>query len=239
MSAVVTVSSCNAQTKNESCKPRTIDSSIAKKIPRGICVPEAFTVDQVIQDIDFNRDKSTDIILRYGIYPLTIGSVRRYGFFQKTSDSTYLLKNELSNITLPFVNNIFAAASGKDNAAFELINTYPYDLKVEFIADTIKLSHLIPEYYGKTHVFVFDKHTGTWLLKKTNYWIGGIDPRDIDRLDISKKLEGRNILEIETYENKVPIEKFNLKESRKAAYTEEKDYFMINYDLFEWSQSNR
>lgn len=238
MSVVITVSSCNGQPKNEVCKPKTIDSSIAKKIPRGICVPEAFTVDQVIQDIDFNRDNSTDIILRYGVYPLTIGSIRHYGFFQKTSDSTYLLKKELSNITLPFVNNIFAAASGKDSTAFALINTYPYDLSVEFIADTIKLSHLIPEYYGKTHVFVFEKRSGTWLLQKTNYWIGGIDPRDIDRLDISKKLEGRNILEIKTYENKAPIEKFNLKESRKAAYTEEKDYFMIKFDLFEWSQSN-
>jgi hypothetical protein len=236
--ACSTIQSCNAQTseKGTPCNRQTADKSIEKRLPKGICVPGNYTVDQIITNVDFNHDKKNDVVLRYSEYPLKNGANRLYGFFERVGDATFELKKELKNIIPPYLQNVYAAVSGSDSLASALVKKYPYDLKVEFVQDTIKLSHLIPDYYGKTYEFVFNNQSSNWYLRRIKYWIGGLDERDIEQLDLSKSLVNRNIIDTKLPDANISIEEFNLSESRKTADTEESDYFMNNYNLFEWSQ---
>ena len=238
---ILTFQACTAQTSETKniCNRKTADKSLAKRLPKGICIRDGYTVDEVITNFDFNRDKKPDVVIRYGKYPLKNGMNRFYSVFERVSDSVFVIKKELKNIIPPYLDNVYAASSSSDSLASTLVQQYPYDLKIEFNQDTIKLSHLIPDFYGKTYEFVFDKQFDNWRLKRINYWIGDLDERDIEQMGLSPKLSKRNIIEKKIPNNAINIEQFSLIESRTIADSEEKDYFMNSYNLLEWSEKNK
>jgi len=236
---MLTIQACCSQAdKNEiQCDRRTIHESLNQKLPKGICILMNYTIDDVQTNLDFDRDKKSDVVLRYGEYPLKTGSNRIYALYKRTGDTTFVLKKEIKNIMPPYLKNVYAAITGTDTLAHRLATTYPYDLKIEFVQDTIKLSHLIPDYYGKTYIFVFN--ADNWYLKYVTYWIGGLDERDIEQMDLSSKLLEPNVLETKRVDRVISIDKFSLTGSRRIADTEEKDYFSETYNLLEWSNKNK
>jgi hypothetical protein len=232
---------CSGQVKNDYqqlCSRKTVDRSILKKLPKGICISSRYTIDQIIFGFDFNNDKKEDVVIRYSEYPLKDGIKRYYSIFQRVSDTVFVQKKELKNICPPYLSNIYATASEKDSVAF-LVNLYPYDIEIEFTKDRIKLSHLIPEFYGKTYEFTFDKNADNWYLKEIQFWIGNLDERDIERMDLIKKLLNKNVIEVKKLNKRIAIDQFSLIESKKKASEEEKEYFMNKYNLFEWSTANK
>lgn len=231
---LITLQACHSQTDDSTnnCNRKTVDQSLANKLPKGICIPRDYSIDEIITDNDFDRDGREDIILRYAEYPLINGRTRYYAAYHTINDSTFTLVKELANILPPYLKNLYAALSSADTLSSRLAKSYPYDLIVTFSKDTIKLSHLIPDYYGKTYAFVFN--TDNWYLEQVTYWIGGIDERDIEQMSLSPLLVGQNTLEIKQV-NRISIDNFSLVESRRIADSEEKDYFFEKYNLFEWS----
>lgn len=237
--ALLSTQSCSGQIdKNRNkCSRKTTDKSLSQTLPPGICIPLNYTIEEVITNLDFDRDKKSDVVLRYSEYPLKTGATRFYAIYKRTGDTTFVLKKELKNIMPPYLKNIYAAVAGSDTVALRLAVSYPYDLRIVFIQDTIKISHLIPDYYGKTYSFVFKSNN--WYLKQVAYWIGDLDERDVTQMDLSPKLLKRNVLETKRIDNIVPIDKFSLVQCRRKAETEEKEYLMENYDLLEWSNENK
>lgn len=237
---VLIIHSCHGQIGGRQvCNRNTVDASLTRQLPRGICIPKQNTVDEIIRHVDFNRDGKLDVVVRYGTYPLMTGAKRSYGFFERVSDTIFVLKKEFTNLTPPYLKNIYAAMAGGDSLELSLAQRYPYDASVQFARDTIRISHLIPDFYGKTYVFVFDTVREDWYLKFTEYWIGGIDERDITEMNLSPKLSRRNILEKSNSTTEDSLDAFNLVDSRRKGDNEEKAYLTNVYNLLEWSNRNK
>lgn len=237
---IILIQGCEAQTSTNSriCNRKAADKSIVRQLLKGICIPDNYTADEVIQ-IDYNKDKKIDVVVRYSDFPLKNGGKRFYGIFERLADTVFVLKKQFENIFPPYLKNIYAASSSSDTLENFLVRSYPYDIKLEFIQDTIKLSHLIPDYYGKTYEFVFDKQLNNWYLRSTKYWIGGLDERDVERMELTPKLIKRNVIEIKKPTKLISIDNFDLALSRNIADTEEKEYLTNTQNLFDWSKKNK
>lgn len=218
------------------CNNKAVDASVKKKVPKGICIPAPLVINEVLLGSDFDSDGKKDVVVGYGEYPAKNGQKQFYSFFKRINDTTFTLIKQLPNIRPPFVDNIYAAAAGQDST---LVRLYPLDASVEIKNEKIFVSHLIPQSFGKTYEFKFDPSAKDWLLERTKYWIGNMDERDVERMDLSKKLINKNVLEEEIPKVKISIDRFDLKESKKRAYSEEKSYLSNKYDLFEWSSKNK
>ena len=221
--------------KGAACNRNTVDKSLEKLIPKGICIPEGYFIFSIVNNFDFNKDKNADIAIRYGKYPIEVGDLVNYSIFEKVNDTTYLKKIELSNIFPPHIDNLYTASQDTSSVAHFLLKKYPYDAKVVFANDTIKISHLIPDDYGKTYEFVYNKNKDNWYLEKVQYWIGNLDRQYVERMNLSEKLLGQIKLESRIPEKKISIKDFDLAKSKKIA-EEESEYFINNYDVFNWSK---
>lgn len=228
---------CKGQQSNDSlkCNRKTVDESIDKLLPKGVCVPEEYTVDQVTSEIDYNGDGRRDVVIRYSEYPLKEGTPRFYSIYQGYSDTSFVRKMDLPNVYPPYIRNIYAAASDSGSVGYSLLQQFPYDTKLEFINDTIKLSHRISFDYGKTYLFIYDSQKENWFLNKTIYWVGEIDRRDLEQMDLSMKLLEKILLETKAYDGTMPIDKFDLKDSKRKS-EEEKEYLLENYDVMKWQR---
>lgn len=224
----------NIQAQTNPCNRKTIDRSIAKLLPEGVCIPDGnYTINMVNKRNDINGDKRNDLIIRYAENPLKLGSSVYYAFYFTISDSSYTNKKHLSNLTPPYIGNIYAASLSSDSVKLSMINTYPYDTQVDFKDDTLEISHLIPDDYGKTYIFIYNQGGANWYLAKIQFWVGNLDRQYLERMELSEELTKKILLEEKIPESHISIDEFDLKESKRVAKEEEGPYLMNKYDIFE------
>lgn len=228
---------CNGQSLNDnvSCNRTTVDKSIAKKLPNSICIPNGYTIDLIIDDVDFNKDLYNDVIIRYSKYPLVDGNMRIYSIYKNINDTLFKMEKELNSLAIPYIDNLSTVYLESNSLADSLVNLFPIDTKISFSLDTIFVSHLIPDYYGKTYVFIYNLVEADWLLKEIQYWIGELPTWLVKNSNLDESLRDKINLETRIPENVMTIEKFNLIESKVLAI-DESDYFMNNYDIYDWGK---
>lgn len=229
--------SCKSQPlkENEICNQKAVDKSIAKKLPKSICIPDGYTIDLILTDVDFNKDFKNDIIIRYSKYPLKDGNMRYYSVYENIGDTVFTLEKQLTSLALPYVDNLSTSYLETNPIADSLVKLYPIDTKISFKIDTIFISHMIPDYYGKTYLFVYDQVEKDWFLEEIQYWIGELPAWLIKNSNLDEVLYKRIKLETKTPKDRLPLDKFDLKESKLKA-SEESDYFMNNYDIYDWEK---
>jgi hypothetical protein len=223
-----------AENDDQQCNRKTVDNGWRKILPRGICIPKGdYYINFVEPNIDFNKDDKLDVVVRYLESPPQIGTIISYGIYFRSSDTTFIEKMLLSNLVPPFIGNLQAASLSSDSIKLSMINMYPYDTEVLFNKDTIEISHLIPDDFGKTYYFVYNVLKDNWYLENIQYWAGNLDRAYLERLDLSEKLLGKVHLENKRPNTPLSIGEFNLIESKRIAETEESPYLMNKYDIFE------
>ncbi|MEM8940432.1 MAG: hypothetical protein AAGC64_13925 [Bacteroidota bacterium] len=220
------------------CNRQGADRSITRLIPNGVCIPEGYTATKVVNDFDFNGDGLSDLAIRYIQFPLEDGNMSYYSIYKCVSDTLFLLEREFKTLGKPYVKAFSETYQRKNPIVSELIEKYPLDVKIKFIQDTIKLSHIIPDDYGKTYKFIYDRFQENWFLEEIIYWAGNLEKSYLERLELDKKLLGKVMLEEKKPENKISIDEFDLLKSKRIADEEESAYFMNNYDIFEIGAKN-
>lgn len=229
--------SCHAQTsEGNACNRRGSDKSIEKAIPKGICAPDSYTVDKTVTGFDFNYDMKEDFALRYASYPLIDGNMRHYSIYEMVNDTTFIHRKKLNSLSIPYISVLTKSYLDSHPVADSLHELYPTNVELSFDGDTILVSHSVPEYYGKTYVFLYDSIKLDWYLKKVRYWIGELPTWLIKNGNLREELYGKVYLD----EDKIPkkgiqIDSLNLIESKKIA-GEEGEYLMNKYDVFDWSE---
>ncbi len=228
--------SCQAQVDKVSfCNRKGTDKSIEKAIPKGICIPDNYIVDKVVTGFDFNKDAKSDVVLRYSNYPLTDGTIRRYAIYQMVNDTTYVYKKDLSNLAIPYISILTRSYLELHPKADSLFNLYPVNVEISFNSDTITVSHYVPEYYGKTYIYLFNPSEDNWYLTKIRYWIGELPAWLVKNDNLQEKLYGKVYLEDRIINVITQIDNFDLVKSKLASGAES-EYLMNHYDLFNWSK---
>lgn len=89
---LLSTQSCSGQIdiNRNKCSRKTTDKSLSQTLPPGICIPLNYTIEEVITNLDFDRDKKSDVVLRYSEYPLKTGATRFYAIYKRTGDTTTL-----------------------------------------------------------------------------------------------------------------------------------------------------
>lgn len=226
--------SCAQEGNGDSCFQRTTYPRIGKKLPSSICLPNNdYAIDDVILNLDLNQDGKNDLIINYYKYPTTPGDTSFFeAYLQKRGE--FVSIGTYSNIDPPILgSNVYAASDSPDSLVRYLVHSYPYDIEISFEGEVLLISHLIPEDFGKTYVFLFNEKLLTWTLDRTEFWAGNMDRRDWERLDLSEELLGKVILEVKKPAVTLLLEDFDLIESRMKADGEESVYFERKYDIYE------
>lgn len=223
-----------AQNSDENCFRRTTAKGFDELLPSGVCLTnDRYAIDDVIVDIDFNQDGTNDLAIRYFNFPYTTGDTVFYEFFIWKGNS-YSPVGIYPNIYPPILNHtVYGAIDSPDSTVRQLVQTYPYDLEISFEGGNLLISHLIPEDFGKNYVFVFDSDLLTWKLDRTEFYAGNLDGRDVERMDLSRELIGKVILETKKPNHTFLLEDFDLIESNRQSEQEEREYFDRKYDIFE------
>ena len=227
---------CIAQTadKNEICNRNAVDKSIARLLQEGICIPEGHTAEKVIKDFDFNGDGKFDVAVRYARYPLEDGSMRYDAIFEQVSDTIFNLKKELRSLAVPFIEVLSASYRESHPKADSLVKIYPITRKIIFSADSLFIKHKIPDDFGKTYLFIYDKIKDNWYLQNIRYWFGELPLWLVRNADLREELlYGRIYLEEKIPDKQISIDEFDLIESKRIADIEENPYLMNKYDVFE------
>lgn len=228
--------SCDAQKDktNKNCNRNTVDKSIT--LPNGICLPDNFTADLTIES-DFNFDSNDDIIIRYSKYPLIDGVMRHYSIFERLTDSTFDLKKQMPNLSLPYIRVLSRSYLDLNPIADSLVKLYPVDTRLFFNKDTLLIDHSIPDYYGKSYVFVYSKAEENWYLEKVRYWIGQLPTWLVKNANLKEELYGKVYLnEDKKPKKRISVDELNLIESKRIAREVESEYLMNNYDVYEWQK---
>lgn len=216
------------------CNRDAVDKSIARLLPKGICIPEGYTVEHVIKDFDFNGDGKYDVAVRYVKYPLEDGNMRYYSVYEQISDTIFSYKKVFNNVAYPFIKSYSENYRKRYPVVDSLLMIYPTGVKFLFSQDTIKIEHIIPDLYHKTYSFVYDKKYDNWYLQKVNYWIGELPVWLVRNGNLREELlEERIYLDKKIPDKHISIDEFDLIESKRIADIEESAYLMNNYDIFE------
>ena len=232
---LVLVASFGCIAQAQSCNRKAVDKSVERLLPIGVCLSEGYTVDKVITGFDFNHDAKEEIAVRYAQYPLNDGTLRYYAVYEMISDFTYTGR-KLPSLTAPYIEVLTKSYLDAHSVADSLNDIYPANFDVDFKQDTIFLSHSIPDYYGKTYLYVYDIDKKDWYMKKVRYWMGQLPAWLIRNGKLSEKLYEKIYLdEDKTLNEPISIEQFSLTESKRIA-EQESEYLMNNYDVFDWTE---
>jgi len=222
---------CFSQSKNEKefCNRRCISKSIAKKLPKSICIPDSFMIWDINNTQDFNFNKKKDLILSYYKLPQNKIDTTYYSLYLQIDDTTYEHIAAFSYMDVPYI-------GGGELYDF-LLKKYGI-LKVDFNLDSILLTITIAEAYHKTLNFVFDPNKRDWFLESIEYWIGGVDSRLLERFEFDSILLGKVFLESKIPRDKISIAHFDLAKYKKEAVDIEDDYLTNKYGiLYDWNRN--
>jgi hypothetical protein len=216
------------------CNQQSVDNSIARLIPDGVCLPDGYTADLVVKDFDFNQDRKMDLAIRFIKYPLQDGNMQNYQIFEQLNDTVYSIKKELVSLRLPYIKFLTASYRESHPLADSLARQYPLDTQLAFNSDSISVSHLIQNFFGKTYIFIYDNSTDNWHLQSIRYWLGELPLWLVRNADLREELLYERIyLEDKKPDKQISIDEFDLIESKRIADTEESPYLMNKYDIFE------
>ncbi|WP_320020393.1 hypothetical protein [Labilibaculum manganireducens] len=151
-----------------------------KNLPRYICIPDGFVIDDYIRFSDKDKNGENDFIaIKYNKKEddQIDGDTTFWDFYEyNIEDSIFDHKCTLTNIVPLYIQSISFAYLAKNPFAEELFNKYPRRIShsLSFIVkhDTLRLSYKMDDVYGKTFIFSYDEPEGNWFLKEIEYFIG-------------------------------------------------------------------
>lgn len=224
----------------QECQVNTLDKSIRKLLPKDICIPAEYTIDQILNDFDFNKDGKNDVAIRYGEYPLKDGTMRYFSVFEQKDDTSFVRKKDLTSLAKPFIQAFSRSYLSSHPLADSLFQLYPQDVVISFRNDSINIDHQIPDLYHKTYIFIYDNDRGNWFLQKERFWIGELPVWLVRNGDLREELLTKRIY---LDEDKIPnesisIDEFDILQSKKRAVEFESEYLLNNYDVFEIGAKN-
>ncbi|WOK08074.1 hypothetical protein RT717_05435 [Imperialibacter roseus] len=228
----------NGQLENEAveCNRSAIEKSMLSRIPTDLCIPDDFMIDQVFDDFDFNRDGQNDLAIRYTKYPLQDGNMRYYSIYERENQDDCRLLTTMANLALPYVQILSSSYFEANPRADSLSKVYPLTTKIKFSYDSLIVSHLIPDFYGKDYVFLFDEEKNDWILKDIRYWIGEVPVWMVRNSNLKEELYGKVFLEGKIPEVEISISKLDLIQSKRIAEDSESEYLSSKYDIYDWEK---
>jgi hypothetical protein len=230
--------SYNGQSRNDAaeCNRFAIEKSMLDRIPTDLCIPDDFMIDQLFDDFDFNGDGQNDLAIRYTKYPLQDGNMRYYSVYQREAGESCKLITNLTNLALPYVQILSSSYFEANPKADSLSKVYPLTTKTKFSSDSLIVSHLVPDFYGKDYVFLFDREKNDWILKNVRYWIGEMPSWMVKNSNLKEELYGKVFLEGKLPEQEMSISKLDLMQSKRIAEEIESEYLSNKYDIYDWEK---
>jgi hypothetical protein len=247
------LNSCEAQQKEQTivtiqtnCN-RTVYGSLRyiKLLPSYICIPDHFIIDDYARFSDIDGDGKDDFIaLKYNkkADDQIDGDSTYWNFYYRSkNDTTYRLKNTLSNIVPPFIENESWSYLSKHPIAERIFETYPrrlYDHSLSFhlTGDTIQLSYKFEDTYGKRFVFVYEKND--WYLKNVEYFIGELPMYWWKENEFFYPLNDKlKVIESRRPQKIISIAQFDLKEAfkyREDEWTHLSEWHIDTIDKTKW-----
>jgi len=192
-------------------------------LPKYICIPDHYIIDDYVRIADLNSDGKNDFIaLKYNkkADDQNDGDSTYWNFYYRTrNDTTYRLKNTLSNIVPPFIDKLSLDYQSKHPLAEKIFESYPrrlfdHALSFQLIRDTIKLAYKFEDTYGKRFVFVYIKDD--WYLENVEYFIGELPMYWWKENDFYYALNDKlKVIETRKPQKRVSIVNFDLREAFK------------------------
>jgi hypothetical protein len=168
------------QQKDNALCNRTVygSSTYIKSLPRYICIPENFVIDDYVRVADLDKNGQNDFIaIKYNKKEnhQHDGDLTNWALYTRSErDTVYSLVMTLQNIVPPFIKDISYDHLLSHPVAAKLFEDYPrrlsHELSFQASFDTIRLSYKFQDVYGKTFVFVHDN--SNWYLENIEYFLG-------------------------------------------------------------------
>lgn len=200
-----------------------------KNLPRNICIPNGFIIDDYVRTADLDSDGKNDFLaVKYNKKEddQVDGDTTYWNFYRRYfPDTVYRFQRTLSNVVPPFIQDEGLEYITTNPIADKIFNSYPrrvnHKLSFEIGHDSLRLSYKFDDSYGKTFVFTYDGSYDNWYLENIEYFIGELSDywwrEDGFYFPLNDDLK---VIEDRKPKKRVSIDQFDLKEAFRYRQTE-------------------
>lgn len=226
------MNACISNSQNETpCNKNVNSRDLLKRLPVEVCIPKGYTIFNVIDSVDLNRDDLKDVVVEWANLPFTDGDTTFYSIYSQGKDSIFKLDNTYDNLQ-----SIYLTSRSKGQSALldYLRKLYTGNTTVVFSKNKIIVKFPTTwDFFGKSYIFEYNSGMNTWVLSLIQYWVGNIEYGVINRYNWSEEYHKEHIMHEKIPKEKIKIGDFDL--TKVMIVEGEEDWFYYNASKkYEW-----